>query len=423
MKNYSWFMLVLLLFMGGCKEEMNIAPDSTDSHKISYSQEVKTVDKVTTPFGCTIETFKTGEIIQICKPANWNGELIIYAHGYVSAFAPLALPNEAAAYVPLFTSLGYAFATTSYTENGLAIQSGIGSILDLRKRFVKEFGEPNYVYLTGGSEGGIITTLAIEQNPKLFSGGLSMCGPCGDFQRQVNYYADFRVLFDYYFPGVLPGDAINIPDNLIRDWETVYVPAIVQAISLNPFATYKLLNVAQAPYDPSDINTIGQTFLRVLWYDVFATRDAIAKLKGQPYDNSDRVYSGTGSPQEDALLNAQVDRFTADKHALKNIEKYYQTSGNMSVPLVKMHTTGDPVIPFWHLPLYQAKAMAQGTSALLSAIPVPRYGHCTFTEAEVVGAFALLVQKIKGQAPPLAQQLVSQAVNGKIVESVSRVQP
>ncbi|MGV3587480.1 MAG: DUF6351 family protein [Adhaeribacter sp.] len=422
MKNHSLFYLVLLLLFGGCKQETEVIPATNDAAKTTNLQLVKTVDGTTTPFGCTVQTFKTGEIIQICVPQNWNGELIIYAHGYVSEFEPLALPDEAAAYVPLFTSLGYAFATTSYTENGLAIQTGINNILDLRKRFLEQYGEPKYIYLTGGSEGGIITTLAIERYPKLFSGGLSLCGPCGDFQKQINYYADFRVVFDYYFPNLLPGDAVNIPAELIRNWETVYVPAIIQAITLNPATAFKILSITGAPYDPAKLSTVGETFLRILWYDVFATRNAIEVLKGQPYDNTTTQYMVPGNPAETILLNAQVDRFSADKHALKNIEKYYQTTGDISIPLVKMHTTGDPVIPFWHFPLYQAKITAQGSTALYTGIPIPRYGHCTFTEPEIVLAFSRLVQQVKGQPLILAQQLAAQAKNGKIVESVRVVQ-
>ncbi|GEO03594.1 hypothetical protein AAE02nite_12580 [Adhaeribacter aerolatus] len=423
MKNYTWLILIFLFLLGGCKEEPEIIPSSTDANKITSHQQVKTVAGTTTLVGCTVETLKTGEIVQICVPENWNGELIIYAHGYVSEFESLALPTEAAAYVPLFTSLGYAFATTSYTENGLAIQTGIDNILDLRKRFIKEYGEPKYIYLTGGSEGGIVTTLAIERYPKLFSGGLSLCGPCGDFQKQINYYADFRVVFDYYFPNILPGDAIHIPDELIRNWETVYVPAIIQAITLNPAIALKILSITGAPYDPNNPTTIGQTFLRALWYDVFATRNAIEVLKGQPYDNTATQYVVPGNPAETLLLNAQVDRFSADKQALKNVEKYYQTSGDISIPLVKMHTTGDPTIPFWHFPLYQAKITAQDANALYTGIPIARYGHCTFTETEIALAFARLVQQVKSQPLVLAHQLAAQAQNGKIIASVQSVKP
>lgn len=48
---------------------------------------------------------------------------------------------------------------------------------------------------------------------------LLFCDPCGDFQKQINYYDDFKVLFDYFFLGVLPGDVTNTPDALIANWQ------------------------------------------------------------------------------------------------------------------------------------------------------------------------------------------------------------
>src|SRR4051794_33986473 len=223
MKNYFLPIILFLLLALGCKKDINMANDGGKANlpieKMANYQKVTTIDGVTATVGCTITTLPSGEIYQICVPADWNGELILYAHGYVNEFLPLALPTEAAAYVPLFTSLGYAFATTSYSENGLAIQAGIDNIINLRKRFIKQVGQPSKIYLTGGSEGGLVTTLAVERHPELFNGGLPLCGPCGDFQKQINYYGDFRVLFDYFFPGVLPGNVINVPNRLIAQWE------------------------------------------------------------------------------------------------------------------------------------------------------------------------------------------------------------
>lgn len=426
MKSSFLSVIAILLLATSCKKEITSSPGSSDatnssSLRLTNYQNVTTVDGAVTKFGCSVTTLQSGEIYQICVPENWNGELILYAHGYVSQYQPLALPAESVAYVPLFTSLGYAFATTSYSQNGLAIQTGIDNIISLRQKFIDEFGKPTKVYLTGGSEGGLVTTLAIERNPQLFNGGLPLCGPCGDFQKQINYYGDFRVLFDYFFPGVLPGNVTNVPDELIANWESVYVPAVLNALASKPANTLKLLNTAHAAFIPGNDSSIAVTVLGALRYDVFAFRDAVSKLGGQPYQNVYTVYFGTGSIWEDIKLNKQVPRIRADKTAVRNIAKYYETSGNISIPVVSAHTTGDPIVPFWHLPLYQFKTILRGTSSLYTGIPVKRYGHCSFTEAELVQGFGLLIQKVKGQVPIAAKKLVdmSTATNGKIVRSVT----
>jgi pimeloyl-ACP methyl ester carboxylesterase len=419
---FELFCMGIVFVFTQCQSVPEVAP-TTDKRTSAASarvattvQTITTLDGTVTQVECKVETLPSGEIIQICVPAFWNGELILYAHGYVTEFEPLRLPLEVATYVPLYSSLGFAFATTSFRQNGLAIQSGIEDMVNLRSLFIKRYGQPKEIYLTGGSQGGIITTLALERYPDLFSGGLSLCGPCGYFQGQINYYGNFRVLFDYFFPGVLPGNAINFPDELILNWQQVYIPKVIAAISQNPAATLKLLSTAKAPYDPANPETIAQTVIGVLSYDVLNFRNAVRVLGGQPFDNRIQIYFGTGSWLEDVQLNRRVQRFSADRAALVAIKNNYETSGNLSRPMVMGHTTQDPIQLFWHLPLYQAKTLLTGRSSFLTPIKVQRYGHCTFTEAEIAAGFSQLVQQVKGQPPLVARQ--SDAA-GKIVRSVS----
>ena len=56
-----------------------------------------------TPFSCdpgpgslpsNDPKYPANELILVCKPANWNGDLIVYAHGDVPVQAPLALPLD-----------------------------------------------------------------------------------------------------------------------------------------------------------------------------------------------------------------------------------------------------------------------------------------------------------------------------------------
>src|SRR5262245_1474677 len=71
----------------------------------------------------------SGAIYRICmpEPGCYNGDLVIYAHGYVDAYQPVGIPEDQLTLpdgtsVPgLINSLGYGFATTSYSRNGLAI--------------------------------------------------------------------------------------------------------------------------------------------------------------------------------------------------------------------------------------------------------------------------------------------------------------
>ncbi len=354
---------------------------------------------------CGADGFQdSGAIYRICMPGDgfWNGDLIIFAHGYVSVVQPLAIPDGqldlGGVSIPEVANLiGFGFATTSYRTNGLAIKDGLDDILELVDIFSATQGVPNRIYLIGPSEGGLVTTLGLELYPEVFDGGLSMCGPIGDFVTQINFVGDFRVLFDYYFPGILPGEATVIPQEVIDDWDNIYKPAIQKTVLDNPERILELLDVADAPvdfWDPTGLEaSIENTVLTLLWYNVFGTNDAVAKLGGLPFDNATRVYSG--SP-DDALLNASVPRFSADAAAITEIGDFYQPSGALTVPQVLLHTAGDEIIPWLHPWVYLIRSHFAGSFAQNTFVPISRYGHCEFTLEEVLFSFGILVERVTG---------------------------
>ena len=361
---------------------------------------------------CREGTQASGALYLICLPdlRPWNGDLVIYAHGYVAFNDPIQIPDlslpDGTSIPDLVNALGYGFATTSYSINGLAVLEGIDDVRDLVDVFAAEVAEPDRVYLVGASEGGLVTTLAVEGYPDVFQGGLETCGPVGDFRQQIDYWGDFRVILDYFFPGLIPGSPVEIPSEVIDQWETVYEPAVAEAIAQDKIATTQLLSVTGAPVDPRVADSVEQTVTGLVWYNVFATNDGRIKLGGQPYGNSIRIYRGS---LMDTRLNLEVDRFVPDPAALQEIEAHYQTSGDLTSPLVSLHTTGDPIVPYWHIREYKEKVEATGSRHLYAYIPVRRYGHCEFKSSEVLAGFALLVRKATGAALEGAEKALPDA--------------
>ena len=380
----------VLLLLAACRDLPTASPDRAATPVASASKSDPTAF-----VGCKTGALSSGALWQICLPPVWNGSLIVWAHGYVSPFEPLAIPNDVVDGTPInliVLGLGYAYATTSYRSNGLAAVDGSYDVEDLLTQFHSLVGVPSRAYLVGASEGSLSSILALERATTHFSGGLAVCGPIGSFRGQINYFGDFRVLFDYFFPGVLPASPIDIPQNLIAHWQDFYAPAVVAAITANPANTQQLLGVSHAPIDSTDPNTVAETVLGILWYNVFATDEAAVRLGGNSFDNRTRVYLGSTN---DVQLNLSVERFTASPKALANL-KAFETSGRLRRPAVSLHTTGDPIIPFWQQELYQIKTLTTPHAAAFVGFPVPRYGHCAFTEAEVLAGFALLVQETGG---------------------------
>lgn len=338
---------------------------------------------------------------RMCVPSSgWNGDLIVFAHGYVAPGEPLAVPDPIIGSAPLsalIQTLGYAYATTSYRRNGLVVLEGIEDVRALIAAFPAVTQKvPAHTYLLGFSEGALISTLLAERSRTLVSGVIAGCGPIGDFRQQTEYFGDFRVLFDYFFPGKLPPSAIAIPQSAIDTWASTYAPAIGAAVAAAPNTAAQLIATSGAATDLGNPKTVISTTLDLLWYNVFSTNDAAAQLGGNPFGNRSRVYGGSAN---DTALNAGVARFDASAAALASIDAY-QTRGWPQVPLVVLHTTLDPIVPFAQFTRYQAKVQAQH-SPNVSFVPVERYGHCTFTSGEILAAFNALLQRVATPRPQI----------------------
>lgn len=374
------------------------------------------------PPNCSLSIQPDLETYLVCMPLSWNRDLVVFAHGYEFAYpasAPklgeeqwvIQLSDGSTTSLPaLVNSLGFAFATTSYSKNGLSVQEGVAEMKALVTAVRAVQAGVRNVYIIGASEGGLITTLSMERNADVFKGGLALCGPVGDFQKQINYWGDFRTAFDLLFPG-LPGDAVNIPDPLMADW--VGTPSstqtgIIGALSdpANAAKVGQLLTLTQAPYDPADLTTIATTTLGILTYNVLATNEARIELGNiQPYDNS----------RNTALLGLGGTLYTASPNAAAAI-KPYQTTGKLTKTLVTMHNVGDPIVPIWHETLYAAKVAANRAGSKLAILPINRYGHCVFKPSEVLYGFGLMLFKANRQSFSLApvQNLLASQTNGML---------
>jgi pimeloyl-ACP methyl ester carboxylesterase len=341
----------------------------------------------------------SGSIYRICMPPPelYNGMLVLWAHGFQDAGTPVQIPEDqlsvgSTSLPELINGLGFAFATNSYSKTGLAVRQGMADLLDLVEIFAAEQGAPAKVFLTGASEGGIITALLAEQHPEVFAGGVAACGPVGSFPLQIAYFGDARALFQVYFPGLIPGDPFAPPTDLVSQWSTFYdqqVRPVVFALGNRP-RLLEYARVAQLPFDDEDVVGSLEISVRdVLRSSVVNLTDAAETLGGFPYGNAGRWYRGSSN---DLLLNALVPRARPDPAALAEMKAFYETSGVLQVPLITLHTLQDQQVPYWHEVLYQLKTLASGSFLKRHLnIPIDRFEHCNFTATEVLTSFAALL--------------------------------
>ncbi|MGE5360498.1 MAG: hypothetical protein ACM3NQ_15890 [Bacteroidales bacterium] len=350
---------------------------------------------VPSPSTITSGKIGPGSLYEIAMPAlvPWNGELVVYAHGIVDPTLPVRLP----AIEPLrdfLTSQGFAVVYSSYSQNGFAVKDGVQRTHQLRGIFASRMGQPARTYLFGHSLGALIALELAERYPDQYDGAMPACGLIGGSPAELAYIGDARVLFDYFFPGVAPGMPFNSPPN-------ANLGPVIQALSTGfgapDFKTVQFANAAKLPASgPSEIVTAGAT---VIGFGVVFGNNLIALTNGHvPYDNTETVYSGSFN---DTALNAGVARFEGGPAGLNYLARYYTPTGLLRVPVVTVHTTRDPVVPFFHEQMYAKTVQDAGASQFLLQRSVDSFGHCTFAKGEDIQAFLALVQWVHtGQKPP-----------------------
>ena len=306
---------------------------------------------------------------------------------------PVAIPPDAQQVIALLSSRGFAVAVSSFSENGWVVKDGTQRTHQLLGIFTSKFGNPSRIYAAGGSMGGLIAIRLVETHPGLFSGVLPACAVAGGLRPELDYFANVRVLFDLFYPGVLPGSVVNVPDGLDVTSEIV-VPAVA-AMTANPAGAIAIASITQTPVPfangPELIQSIATALGAAAGYP-----DVLRLSHGQPvFDNMTTQYTGALPPATLQLINASVQRYSASPAGLNFVEHNYTPTGDLRIPALTLSTFRDPVAPRFHLIAYGAAVAAAGNSEWLVQRSVPGtgngYGHCTFTPVELATAFFDLV--------------------------------
>jgi hypothetical protein len=334
-----------------------------------------------------------GSVYRLIRPSNWNGILLLYAHGYVSKDAPVAIPPDAELAASLAALQGFAVAISSFSENGWVIKDGTQRTHQLLGLFTSKFGKPARVYAAGASMGGLIAIRLIETWPDEFAGVLPACAVAGGLTRQYDYMLNVRVLFDLFYPGVLPGTAVDVPPGIDVDQDIVN-PAVA-AMTSNPIGAFAIASIAQTPVPFASAPELLQSIATALG-GATTYPDILALTHGQAYfDNTTTQYTGALAAVTLAFINANVQRFSGTPAGRNSLEHNYTPTGDLRIPALTLSTFRDPVIPGFHRTIYGQEVAARGDGDRLVQREVPGYaggyGHCTFTAQELSQAFFDLV--------------------------------
>lgn len=327
-----------------------------------------------------------GASYRIDIPAHWNHRLVVFFHGTSDAPVVFAA-NEAPS--PMFTPIldqGYAVIQSGYSEGGWAIEAGAADTEHLRHYFARRYGMPTQTLAMGMSMGGSLIAHALETQPHVYAGALSLCGAVQPSDALLNQGFALRAAFDYYFPTVL-GALVPVPDGFHPDDKTL--AKIQAALDSSPQATQALLRWYGAARASNLAAIIADASGN--------TKGLQQRLHANPFDNADLIYVGSG---DDYALNDGVQRYRADPRAAAWLSRWYTPNGQLRVPMLELHDTADPLVPANGVYNYVLLVQRSGHAGNFVQQYVNHEGHCVFTPAQIGAAFNELTTWVDAHARP-----------------------
>jgi pimeloyl-ACP methyl ester carboxylesterase len=340
-----------------------------------------------------------GGLYRIEIPDNWNGELVLWAHGFVDdsgaqgARLRVAFPGVGRG-SPLREHLvknGFAWAASSYRCNGYVPGVGLLDTKALTGVFLKSSAgrTPTRVYLSGVSMGGHVTLLGLQEFPKDFAGGLAMCasGP-GEMDFLTAVAAASELI-----TGQTISDATREPD----------IERLTALVGKPPAYTDKGRQLASVQIEISGgPRPFAVEGLETRVIDNVSAGSSISSVAtwGRAATNANVKYAidETLGLTADAL-NARVRRKAADPEARGPRDAYAETipfHGRIEQPLMTLHGTGDLYVPISLERTLKSAIDASGRSQLLAQRVIRSAGHCSFSPPEQTRAFDDLTRWVRG---------------------------
>jgi pimeloyl-ACP methyl ester carboxylesterase len=327
-----------------------------------------------------------GAAYRIDVPANWNHGLVVFYHGY--AVTPVTFDRDERI-SPMFDGMlarGFAVIQSAYSASGWAVEEGAADTVRLRKYFVAKHGQPKETFVSGMSMGGTLTVMAMETEPGVYDGALSLCGAIEPSDRLMQRDFALRAAFDHYFPGVL-GPLVPVAADFAPT--DALIARVTSAMKKNPAGVRALLGY----YGVADAATLPE----IMVFNTFEIREMQQRAHGNPFGNADLIYTGSG---DDFALNAGVHRYRADTAALQRMARFYTPTGKLARPLLALHDTGDPLVPASTTYEYALEVQRAGHGDNFVQQFVNKKGHCVFTTDEIDRAFGELLDWVRaGQRP------------------------
>ena len=378
-------------------------------------------------------------------PPSWNRDLVLYSHGYQAPGSPVGsapdVANNPAGQWLL--AHGYALAGSSYSSSGWAVEQALADQVAVLDAFSARVGRPRRVIAWGHSLGGLVSAALVQVYPDRFAAALPMCGVLAGGVATWNLALDAAFALRTLISPQSTVELVHISDPKRNAAAGVSIENSAQDTVAGRARLALVAALADVPgwfdpfqAEPSPTDYAAQEVNQYRWLsqvDASFSFQYRAELEqragGNPSWNTDvdyasmlsqsrnraevaALYQAAGlSLAADLARLASAPRISADPAASAYLTRWVTFGGQLAVPVLSLHTTGDGLVPVESERAYALAVAAAGSSDRLRQAFVHRAGHCFFTPAETVAAFQLLFQRLDTASWPVAQDGVAERLN------------
>ena len=337
-------------------------------------------------------------------PPDWNGGLVVFAHGYQGeGSGPGTVLRE-----PMAAELarrGYAWAASGYRAWGYRPDWFLLDLLALRAHFINRFGEPRWTIIHGQSMGGHVAISSLELYPDAYQGGLIECGVI-DGVGLTDWMHAYTAAAEYFSGLPLLDTPSPEFDQLVQGrWlELMGEPGHYTERGKRFDSVVKYLDGGDLPLR---LDGLVQRYMQDLH-----PRDpgpAFPRELARHADTRHIVYDiDPGLGVDAATLNRDIPRVVPEPGARSYDANpvFAELTGRIRAPVMALHETADFRVPFRLEQDYRRRTLAAGTSHLLVQRAVREAAHCGIDNSERLPAFEALIAWIEKGAVPEGEDVL-----------------
>lgn len=372
-------------------------------------------------------------------PANWNGTLLLYSHGYGplnAADAPDPTTQQA------LLGMGYALAGSSYDPHGSwwaldsAVRDQFETLATVKHTVLPS--APTKVFAFGTSMGGLISALEDQNSAGRLDGALTTCGIVAGANNLNQYQLDGEYALsqlvaptqNVQLTNFLDGPSQGFADSAataatllaagqaaqgtaqgrarlalalasaflnVSPWGGTTIPSIydyagqeqgqfADYFTSGPFNALTFVvegrGQIEAAAGGEGSGTVGVDFARLLHDSSY-------------YPEVRALYNEAGlSLRGDLETLARNANLKPDPAAYRSLAHTSVPTGHLQVPEVDLHTISDQLVPVQQERYYHALVARAGDSALLRQAFAQAQGHCNFTPADLIAGLHALESRV-----------------------------